>query len=238
MKKLIVFSLFFYSYLLTTAQVIIKPVTIKKVETVKVTEKQAQDPAITYNNLYTNLLTPEKPKIEGLGEFTYWEKNADYNEETKKLIIHGCQMKRKGDNPDDDIRQPCYAFRVTINIFDTTTTKFRIDAEVVSDKSQYELIKAGTSGPELSNVIPDFNNYQFKAVDAYWDYKDNVVINEVILNRASGLQTLKLLLKQLPNGEPIPAWVIAAKSRVRALVIYLTADYDFELKSIKIIPLH
>ena len=82
MKKSVVFTLFFYSCLSTIAQITVKPGAIKKVETVKTTKKQANDTLITYKNLSAKLLTPEKPKIEGLGEFTYFENHANYNKET------------------------------------------------------------------------------------------------------------------------------------------------------------
>lgn len=223
MKKIIVFSLVFYSCLSAMAQIQVVPGAVKKVETIK-------------PNPPANLLTPDKPKIDGLGEFTYFENQSAYNKETKKLIIHGCKMTREGAPDGDDPRLPCYAYRVNVKILKTGSTQFRIDAEVVADKSQYEA--SNPAAARIESGITDLNSYQFRAIDAHWDSKNDVVVDEVMLNKVSGLQRLTLNLKQLPDGTPIPDWLFTSTGRARVLIIYLSADYDFELKSIKITPLN
>ena len=210
MKRLIAFILLL-NFLPAMSQV---PVKTNQIES-EATFSKSKAPTKEETTKLLYMLTPENPK-KTIGYFTYEKNGSNYDEKTKRLIIHGTA------NPRVSPSKGQVVTHITGPPYKDT---YRIDAVVKLDKSLYEAAALGSG-----KSIPDLNSYDLTAMGP--DRNQNMFLityETAALKNVSGQQTITLFLTETYDLRNI-------SYDLRKLQILLTADYDFELKSISITP--
>lgn len=213
---------------LTNAQVVIKPTQLQR--------GQKSDNRLAPTNTDQYKLTPENPAIPGLAAFTYYKgfpPSGQYDDMTKKLVMYGKKVISGGgwSGSITSYGLSPASQDLTTTILHPTATQFRIEAVVVPDKSHYLV-----TFPDSASRIPNHNSYSLTALYTPFTTTDTtntpIIIAHLLRENVTGERTLTLLIKQKADGTPFTA------NDFRNIKIVLGADYDYEVKSIKVIPLN
>ncbi|MDQ6757526.1 MAG: hypothetical protein M3004_11385 [Bacteroidota bacterium] len=206
------------------SQVKVKSATVNNISTQSTIKSPNSQNGLLLN---TNTLTPARPKIEGLAEFTTIGESYSRN---KKFMVYGCTNISGITSP---FASGGCKNGVYIKFLDTTHTKFKVDVIVNYDKTYYkeDII---FSKDEFYNKIQESNDYTYYADGSVimhtpmGDMKEKLASNN---QSGKGIQKFSLIIDRRADGTALTT------EDIQRVIINLSANYAFELRSVTVTPL-